>query len=75
MTSKCFQKDEYEFKVVWAREKISKKSNEMIEIVLHVYNNGKTIKVYDYLLEAMAFKTQNIFAKPQGLRMPTQMVF
>ena len=61
-----FPKDEYEFKVVWAREKISKKNNEMIEIVLHVYNNDKTIKVYDYLLEAMAFKIQH-FCETTGL--------
>ena len=66
VSKEIFPKGEYEFKVVWAKDGISKAGNEMIEIVHHVFNDGKTIKVYDYLLEAMHFKLKH-FCGTTGL--------
>ena len=66
VSKEIFPKGEYEFKVVWAKDGISKAGNGMIEIVHHVFNDGKTIKVYDYLLEAMHFETKTFFAGTTG---------
>ena len=66
ISEEMFPKDEYDFKVVYAKEKKSKSGNDMIEIIVSVYDKGKIIRVYDYLLEAMAFKLKH-FCETTGL--------
>lgn len=57
----------YQFEVVTATDKISKKGNEMIEVQLKIWDiNGHEHIVYDYLLESMAYKLKH-FADVCGL--------
>jgi phage-related protein len=57
----------YDFEVLDAKERLSKAGNEMLELKLGVYDlTGSRRVVFDYLLEAMAFKLQH-FAKATGL--------
>ena len=47
----------YPFQVAEAKDKISKSGNEMIQLNLEVFDNeGKSYRMFDYLLEAMAVK-------------------
>ena len=46
---------EYDFKVIKAKDRMSSAGNEMIELEIDVYSvDGKKVRVFDYLLEAMA---------------------
>lgn len=54
-----FDVGEYEFKVVSAQDSKSKAGNEMIRLGVAVFDNGRQIKIYDYLLEAMKFKLKH----------------
>jgi hypothetical protein len=56
-----FPKGEYDFKVLKAKDKVSQNSgNEMIELELDIYStDGKTARVYDYLLESVAYKLKH----------------
>jgi hypothetical protein len=57
----------YDFEVVKATDKISKNGNDMLELQLKVWgNDGREVMVFDYLLEAMAFKLRH-FAEETGL--------
>lgn len=50
----------YDFEVTKATDKVSKSGREMIEIQLTVWDiNGKPHTVYDYLMEAMAYKLRH----------------
>lgn len=50
----------YGFEVSEAEQMVSKNGNEMIHLVLFVYNgNGVRRTVHDYLLEAMLYKLQH----------------
>lgn len=58
---------EYDFKVIKAKDRISSAGNEMIELEIDVYSvDGKKVRVFDYLLEAMAFKLKH-FCQAVGL--------
>ena len=47
----------YPFQISQAESKLSKKGNEMIELLVRVYKpDGQFILVTDYLMEAMMFK-------------------
>lgn len=61
-----FDIGEYEFKVVSARDAKSNAGNEMIKLAIAVFDTGRQIKVYDYLLEAMRFKLKH-FCEATGL--------
>lgn len=53
---------ECEFQIVFAEEKVSKAGNEMIKVVLDVWDsNGKKIKLYDYIVDipTMAWKVKH----------------
>ena len=57
----------YDFEVVSAEEKMSKAGNEMIALRLKVWDkDGKEHYIYDYLLEALAYKLKH-FAECTGL--------
>lgn len=57
----------YPFEVISAADKISKAGNEMIELKIMVYgNDGDTTKVFDYLMEKVAYKLRH-FAETVGL--------
>ena len=57
----------YDFEVMDAKDKTSKSGNEMIELRLKVWDkNGLEHHIYDYLLEALAFKLKH-FSKVSGL--------
>lgn len=50
----------YPFSVINAKDKTSKSGNEMIELTIEAYDNeGKSVHMFDYLLEAMP---QKLFA-------------
>jgi hypothetical protein len=51
----------YDAEIVSAVEKLSKAGNDMIEMTLQVYHpdDGTTRQVYDWLLEAMAYKLRH----------------
>jgi hypothetical protein len=50
-------KGTYDFEVVNASDEVSKNGNDMIKLVLKVYDqSGRSQMVWDYLLEAMAEK-------------------
>jgi len=50
-------KGTYDFEVVSASDEVSKSGNDMIKLVLKVYDaSGNSQMVWDYLLEAMAAK-------------------
>jgi len=56
--SNLLEKGTYSFEVVEANDEISKSGNEMIKLMLNVwdYESGKSTIVFDYLLEKMAYK-------------------
>ena len=57
----------YDFTVVESKEMLSKSGNEMIKLQLKVWDmNGNERSVFDYLLEAMAFKLRH-FCEATGL--------
>lgn len=61
------EKGDYSFEVISAEDAVSKAGNQMMKLVLKVYDNdGKTHLVYDYLLEALAFKLKH-FCEATGL--------
>lgn len=62
-----FPAGEYDFEVIKALDEVSKKGNEMIKLELDIYsaNGGKT-RVFDYLLESVAYKIKH-FCKETGL--------
>lgn len=51
----------YDAEIVSAVEKLSKAGNDMIEMTLQVYHpdDGATRQVFDWLVEAMAFKLRH----------------
>jgi hypothetical protein len=50
----------YDFEFVEANDAVSQKGNDMIAIVLNVYNQqGETRKVKDWLLESVAYKLKH----------------
>mgnify|MGYP003527094276 CR=1 FL=1 len=51
----------YDAEIVSAVEKLSKAGNDMIEMTLQVYHpdDGATRQVFDWLLEAMAYKLRH----------------
>lgn len=63
-----FEKGVYSFEVIKAENKVSKSGNDMIKVQLLVFSNNSesTKTVYDYLMEAMAFKLRH-FCKATGL--------
>ena len=58
----------YDAEVTSAVDKISKSGNDMIELTLQVYHpdDGATRQVFDWLVEAMAFKLRH-FCEATGL--------
>lgn len=50
---------EYDFTVIEAVEKTSKKGNAMIEVRINVFTEVGELHLYDYLLELMAFKLRH----------------
>lgn len=51
---------EYAFEIVNAVEKQSKSGNDMIELIINVFNSEGSFKIVkDYLLESMAFKLRH----------------
>lgn len=57
----------YKFQVSSAKDEISKSGNEMIKLMLGVWDeNGSLHFIYDYLLEAMGQKLRN-FCEVSGL--------
>lgn len=47
----------YPFSVINAKDKTSKSGNDMIELTIEAYDNeGKSVHIFDYLLEAMPQK-------------------
>lgn len=57
---------EYDFKVLSAEDAVSKKGNDMLKLKLAVYVGQREYHVFDYLLEAMAFKLRH-FCESTGL--------
>jgi hypothetical protein len=58
---------DYDFVVIKAEDTISKSGNEMIKLTLKVLDHqGNERQIFDYLLEAMAFKVKH-FAQAVGL--------
>jgi hypothetical protein len=57
---------EYDYEVIDAEEKTSKKGNEMIEITLKVFHGDSFRTITDYLMEAMAFKLRH-FCEAGGI--------
>src|SRR5690348_13902910 len=61
------KKGEYDFLVVDAQEAVSKSGNDMIKLQLKIWTeDGRERIVFDYLLEALPFKTGH-FAESVGL--------
>lgn len=57
----------FDFEVIEASEGISKAGNDMIKLTLGVWRpDGSQLFVYDYLLDAMAFKVKH-FCEAVGL--------
>ncbi len=56
----------YDFEVLRAREKMSKKDKPMIEVEVEVFHDGGSVVVRDYLMEAMQFKLLH-FCEAGGL--------
>ncbi len=57
----------YDFEVLVAEDTISKSGNDMLKLKLKVWgNDSREVIVFDYLLEAMAFKLRH-FAEETGL--------
>lgn len=60
LASYLWEKGDYDFEVLDCSDEVSKKGNEMIKLMLKVYNNdGKTQNVFDYLLESMEHKLRH----------------
>lgn len=60
---KVLPSGEYNFTVKQAKEKLSKKNNEMLELLLSIKDDtGHETIVYDYLLEAFKYKLKNFCA-------------
>lgn len=57
---------ECDFEVVSAEDAISGKGNEMIKLKLRVYTDSGERFIFDYLMEAMAYKLRH-FAEATGL--------
>lgn len=61
------EKGEYPFEVRDAKQKTSSKGNEMLELILCIWDKeGREHIVYDYLMEAFLFKLKH-FADAVGL--------
>lgn len=61
------EKGDYDFEVLNAEDAVSKKGNPMIKLTLKIYDkNGNGRQMYDYLLEALAFKLKH-FCEATGL--------
>ena len=59
---------EFSFEVLKAEEKMSKKGNPMIELILKIWDdNGEIHTVYDYLMEAIVYKLKH-FCDSTGLK-------
>lgn len=55
-----FPVGEYDFDVIKAADVVSSKGNEMIKLELDIYAaNGNKTRVFDYLLEALAYKLKH----------------
>lgn len=66
-TFEIFPKGEYDFTVVKADDGVSKVGNPMIKLALDIYApNGKKSRVFDYLLESLAYKLKH-FCDTVGL--------
>lgn len=52
----------YDFEVTAARNKISSKGNDMIELELNIFHDDGTASVRDYLMEAVAYKMRHFCA-------------
>ena len=62
-----FPKGKYDFEVVKAIDETSKAGNSMIKLEIDIYApNGNKSRVFDYLLESMAFKLKH-FCQSVGL--------
>lgn len=57
--SNLFPEATYDFEIVEARDTLSKNENDMIELKVVIYNGDKTIRIFDYLLEAIAYKLRH----------------
>lgn len=57
----------YPFEVIKAENQMSKKGAPMVKLTLNVYNGESEKIVFDYLLEAMAYKL-HAFCKHTGLQ-------
>lgn len=50
----------YDFTIIQASEEVSKSGNEMIKLKLALYTpTGKQFRIYDYLLESVAYKLKH----------------
>ncbi len=66
-TFDVFPKGEYDFDVVKAQDATSKAGNSMIKLEIDIYaQNGKKSRVFDYLLESIAYKLKH-FCDAVGL--------
>ena len=66
-TFDLFPSGEYDFDVIKAFDETSKAGNDMIKLELDVYAaNGKKTRVFDYLLENLAYKLKH-FCESVGL--------
>lgn len=62
-------KGSYDFEVVEATEKVSQKGNDMVELIVRLYDSeGKTRKIYDWLVstDGGAYKIRH-FAEATGM--------
>ena len=51
---------EYNFEIIDSEDAVSSNGNDMIKIKVRIFNpEGKSIILFDYLLEAMAFKLRH----------------
>jgi hypothetical protein len=58
---------QYSFQVVEAQDQVAKSGNEMIKLKLKIWDNaGRERLIFDYVLEAMAFKLRH-FCDATGL--------
>lgn len=53
-------KGNYSFEISDAKDEVSKSGNEMIKLILNVYDeNGNSRLIFDYLLESIAYKLRH----------------
>lgn len=65
--SLLLEKGLYPFQVIDAKDEISKSGNEMVKLTLKIWaKDGSERTIFDYLLEAMAFKLRH-FCMTTGL--------